>query len=180
MVGKCEKDWLKAPKSLPEFSLESAASITRVVCSSRGTLEEATSSSATRWRGSSIGWLPSKGTSKKSENCDVDLMQLRILRFYDVLRGLEACKDRLVFEYDMGCSKLSVKKNEYLGLEYPRQVRLVDEIEIRGCKTLFCKNTKNKSVISRGNRQIRRSDFTNYKKRNKKLSVQCAVLKQEA
>ena len=66
---------------------------------------------------------------------------------------------------------MPVGMNEDLGLKYPRQVRLVDEIKVRSYKMLICKNPKNKNVIRRGVRLIKKSKFINYKKRNKKLSV---------
>lgn len=62
--------------------------------------------------------------------------------------------------------------NEDLGLEYPLLVELFDEIEVRGCKMLICKNPKNRSVIRTRNCEIKRNKFANYKKRNKKLLVQ--------
>ena len=42
--------------------------------------------------------------------------------------------------------------NEDLELEYLHQVRLINEIEIGGCKMLIYKNPKNKSVIRMGYR----------------------------
>ena len=75
-------------------------------------------------------------------------MQLRILSLYNVLGSLEACGYWLVPKDDVSCSKLPISMNKDLGLKYPRQVRLVDQIEVRGCKILICKNPKKKKKMS--------------------------------
>ena len=58
-----------------------------------------------------------------------------------------------------------------LGLEYPRQVGPVNEIEVGGIKVLICKSFKNESIIRVENRGIKENKLTNYRERNKKLLV---------
>ena len=60
------------------------------------------------------------GASQKSWNGDIDLVQLRILRLYHVLGGLEIGGNKLVFEDKVSCSQLLISMYEDLGLEYPR------------------------------------------------------------
>lgn len=77
-------------------------------------------------------------------------MQLEILCLDDILGGLEAHGYWLVFKDDVSNSQLPVRVQKDLRLEYPCQIGLVHEIEIRGCKMLNCKNPKSKSVIRMG------------------------------
>lgn len=44
-----------------------------------------------------------------------------------------------------------VSVDEDLGLEYPRQFRLVDEVEVWGCKMLICKFSQRKNIVRMGN-----------------------------
>ena len=81
---------------------------------------------------------------------NVNLAQSRILSLYNVLGNLEACGYWLVHKDDVSCSNLPISMNKDLGLKYPRQVRVVDQIKVRGCKMLICKNPQNKNVIRRG------------------------------
>lgn len=62
---------------------------------------------------------------------------------------------------------------EDLELEYPRQVGLIDEIEVGGVKMLIYKifKKKKKSIVRVGNRGIKNNKLTNYRERNKKLLV---------
>ena len=89
-------------------------------------------------------------TGEEAGHNNVNLVQLRILSLYNILKSLEACGYWLVPKDDVSYLKLPVGMNEDLRLKYPRQVRLVDEIKVRGYKMLICKNPKNKNVIKRG------------------------------
>ena len=53
-----------------------------------------------------------------------------------------------------------------LRLEYPVKVKLVNEIEIRGCEILVCKNPRNKGIVRE---KVFSTKRNMYKKRNKKL-----------
>ena len=71
-------------------------------------------------------------------------MQPRIFCFYHVLGGLKAYGDGLVSKYDVCSSQLSVEMNKDLELEYPRQVGLINEVEIGTIKCLSAKIPKTK------------------------------------
>ena len=57
-----------------------------------------------------------------------------------------------------------MEKNLRLG--YPVKVKLVNEIEIRGCEILVCKNPRNKGIVRE---KVFSTKRNMYKKRNKKL-----------
>ena len=47
----------------------------------------------------------------------------------------------------MKVAKLSIHMEKNLKLEYPDEVRFINEIEIGGCEILLCKNPKNKGIV---------------------------------
>ena len=53
-----------------------------------------------------------------------------------------------------------------LRLEYAVKVKFVNEIEIRGCEILVCKNPRNKGIVRE---KVFSTKRNMYKKRNKKL-----------
>ena len=50
----------------------------------------------------------------------------------------------------MNGAQLSVCMEKDLKLEYPSEIGFVNKVEIGGCEILICKNSKNKSIITKG------------------------------
>ena len=67
---------------------------------------------------------------EKTRYCDVNLVQPRVLCLYYVLKGLEAGGYKSVAEDDLSHSQLPIGVDKNFGLEYPRQVGLIDEIKV--------------------------------------------------
>ena len=82
--------------------------------------------------GRKVYWLRSfkRKTVEKTRYCDVNLVQPRVLCLYYVLKGLEAGGYKSVAEDDLSHSQLPIGVDKNFGLEYPCQVRLVDEIKV--------------------------------------------------
>ena len=57
-------------------------------------------------------------------------MQSRVLCLYYILEGLEAGGYKSVAEDDLSQSQLPIGVDKNFGLEYPRQIGLVDEIKV--------------------------------------------------
>ena len=82
--------------------------------------------------GRKVYWLRSfkRKTVETTRYCNVNLVQPRVLCLYYVLKGLEAGGYKSVAEDDLSHSQLPIGVDKNFGPEYPRQVRLVDEIKV--------------------------------------------------
>lgn len=107
--------------------------------------------------------------SEEPEYCYVDLLQPRILCLDDILGGLKAGQDRLIFEDDVSGAQLFFCIEKDLRLEYPGEIWLINKVEIGGCEILVYKNPKNKSIVREGICQAKKNISPNYNKRKKRL-----------
>ena len=53
--------------------------------------------------------------------------------------------------------QLSVGVNEDLGFKYPCQIRLVDKVEIKGCRVLICKFIKSENIVRISHRWLNKN-----------------------
>ena len=88
--------------------------------------------------------------NKEPRYYDVDLLLPGILCLDDVLRGLKTRRDGLISEDDVSGAQLSVCMEKDLRSEYPSEIGFVNKVEIGGYEILICKNSKNKSRITKG------------------------------